>query len=617
MDRLVTLFQQLKARLTTHSEPSESTVPQVIASPAAPLVLMAGLALAVGLVFGVIGSAVWSANPPPAPTSDAVQLDPNSQDDYIIAVAEAYYLDQDSHLLSDRLARLHSTRIADRVQALALSYAPQRDVIAHRLAGLAVVLGSKEPSLVELNRQDQPALIAALSAQLGGVALIPPDNTPAPPTVTATATDNPTVTLPPGAGPNTTAGAAGVTPSAGTTAGAEATTPGQGNPPGPAIALNNGQSPATTTGNNSAASTPGSTLTLQRPTPAKSGPSKAAPIRAPIAARMPVTVPDYVGMPSTSIPLTARPGGCTPASQMPAVVDHTIVLCRGQQYAPFRVQGDTITIYSDSGGTAVVQGPPRGFAITATGNNIAIVGVHIAAATDPGDLNSWLCLYDACGYQGAPPHGAIGYGGGILLDNATNSAVTSAVVSGGTTGVVVSHGSNNILFNNNFSELNGWGILLLYTANNYLVANTTNHVNRACTDPGGNYLQSGCESSGIAAIQASSSLFFNNHCERSGNCIYASGVGGFASNNNQFFNNYCAGASANCYEVTFSQGNRFDYNVATTDPNTGDVCIYPFWIGGSTVQFGSHNQWNCKFSAQFSLNQSQKDTNIPTNIQGY
>ncbi len=607
--RLVALLQRFRTRVAAPSRPPESAVPEVIASPSAPFLLIAVLALAVGLLFGIIGGALWNNNRTRPQTTGTIQLNPASQDDYIIAVAEAYYLDQDLQLVADRLNRLHAPDISARVEALALSYAPQRDVIAHRLAGLAVVLGSNNPVLVQLNHEEQAAILAALSAQLGGVTLLPADDTPTPPGIALNAPDSATVALVPAGQPGNTRVAIAATPAPGT-APATSEPPSIDHPEA-------GQSIDTTHDKDSPGVSPGSARTARRSTPTGAAPAQAAPLRAPIVARMPVNIPGYVGMPSTSISLTARPGGCTPASQMPSVVNHSIALCPGQQYAPFRVQGENITIYGDSAGTAVVRAPPRGYGITASGNNIAIIAVHVAAATDPGDLNTWLCLYDGCGYKGAPPHGALGYGGGILLDNATNSGVASTVVSGGTTGVAVSHGSNNVLLNNNLSELNGWGILLLYTANNYFVGNTTNHVNRPCTDPDGNYLQSGCESSGIAAIQVNNSLFYNNHCERSGNCIYASGVGGFSSNNNQFFNNYCAGASANCYEVTFSQGNRFDYNMATTANDTGDLCIYPFWIGGSIVKFGPHNSWNCKFSAQYSLNQSQKDTNAPTNIEGF
>ncbi len=198
-----------------------------------------------------------------------------------------------------------------------------------------------------------------------------------------------------------------------------------------------------------------------------------------------------------------------------------------------------------------------------------------------------------------------------MLDHTTNASVVNSTVSGGTIGVASVGGSNNNIVNNNLSNLNGWGVLLISTNHEYIVANTLNHVTRACTDPDGNYLQSGCESSGLAAIQVQANLFASNHCEESANCYYASGDGGYSSNNNKFFNNYCAGASANCFEVTFSQGNQFDYNVATNQ------CVYPFWIGGSSVQFGSHNQWNCKFSADKAFRESQQNTKPATDIQGF
>ena len=291
---------------------------------------------------------------------------------------------------------------------------------------------------------------------------------------------------------------------------------------------------------------------------------------------------------------------------MPASVNRTIALCAGQEYAPFLVNGDAITIYGEG---ARVRAAPRGFGITARGSNIAIIGVSVSAATASEDLNTWLCMYDSCNFKNWSGRGGVGYGGGILLDHTTNAAVANATVSGGTIGVASWGGANNKIVNNNLSNLNGWGVLLIATNQNYIVGNTLNDVNRACITPDGDYLQSGCESSGLAAIRAQANIIASNHCERAANCFYAAGDGGHSSNNNKFFNNYCAAAANNCFEVTFSQGNQFDYNTAT------EKCDYPFWISGSRVSIGTHNKWNCSHSANKAFDDSRQATNAPTQME--
>jgi Periplasmic copper-binding protein (NosD) len=330
-----------------------------------------------------------------------------------------------------------------------------------------------------------------------------------------------------------------------------------------------------------------------------------------------VNLPDYVNAAAPSIPYNATPSKCTPATQMPDVVDRTITLCADQVYTPFRVDGSHITIYGDAGGTASIHAPARAFGITVTGSDITITGVHIEADTDPADMNIWLCLYENCTYKGKRVRGAATYGGGILLDHTTNVTVVSSTVSKGTIGVASVHGSNNKIINNNLSNLNGWGAFLSWSDNNAVVGNTLNNVTRSCMGPDGASFTTGCESAGIAAVKAQANLIVNNHCERSSNCVYASGDGGFSSNNNKFFNNYCAASPHNCYEITFSSGNKFDYNVATSDPNSGAKCTYPFWISGSTVEFGQHNNWNCKFTAKQAFTDSQHATQVNTSASGF
>jgi hypothetical protein len=631
--------------ITAHS--LEDHLPRLITAHSLEnrhLALITALSLAVGLVYGVLAGALLAANRagstdvPAERLYAVVRLDQSAQDDFIIAVAEAYAGDHDLQLARDRLARLHSANIAVRVENLARDYSLQYDVIASQLAGLAVGLGSRNTVLVALSMVATPTLVTPNAAPaVSPDAAITDAPLSAPPFARGddggSATPSAPLSPPPlltGDGGRSATPAPLSPPSLPTGDGGGSATPAPLSPPPLSTGDDGGSAnaaplsaPPLRRGDGGGSAT----AVTQKPAGADAKPS--APTRVPAlnakpdsakqaaVRRIPVSLPDYVGAPSFSIPLNAPPSACTPALQLPRMVDRTIALCPNQVYPPFRVNGTNITIYGDPGGSARIHAPGRGFGITVDGRNITITGVHIEADTAPADLKTWLCLYENCDFKTGSVRGGIGYGGGILLDNTTNVAVLSSSVSRGTVGVAVVRGSNNKIANSNLSNLNGWGALLLFTNGNALVGNTLNHVTRDCVDPDGDYFQSGCESAGIAAIQADSNLIVSNHCEHSSNCIYASGDGGYGSNNNKIFNNYCAAAPNNCFEITFASGNRFDYNVATSDPNTGDKCIYPFWISGSTVGFGQHNTWNCKYSADKAFKDSQHATNASTDMRGF
>lgn len=355
------------------------------------------------------------------------------------------------------------------------------------------------------------------------------------------------------------------------------------------------------------------------PAPSNTLPIPLAPLpSALVASTLPVGLPGYVGEAAFDIPLTARPAQCTPPALMPANVTRSTALCPGLTYGAFHVTGNNLTIFGDP--SAVILAPPRDFGITVTGSNVTIANVRVAAVTHPADVGKWLCIYEACTYNTMYQHetvrGGIGYGGGILLQNNSNSAVVNSVVSGGTVGVASVRSVNNKIVNNNLSALNGWGALIVFTDHNYVVGNITNDVNRGCVGPDGFFYQSGCESAGIACVGCQDSVIVSNHCERAGNCYYATGEGGLASNNNKFFDDYCAAASNNCFEITYSTGNQFDYNTATFDPFTQQGCTYPFWIAGSIVYFGRHNTWACTRPLQRAIKDSQDATDAPTEVRG-
>lgn len=526
---------------------------------------LAPLALIAGLAWGFILAQTFLT--PPAPQS--IQLSSAEQNDYIIMVAEAYAMDRNVPLAQQRLARLNDPQTTQRIIALAQEYASQQDYIAQRLALLAVAAGSKDKTLI--------ALAATLTA---------PTFTP---TLTPTATHTPTVapTVP-------------------------TRTPRPTNTPAPTNTLAPNYIVIT--------NTPTATYTPRPPTATPTPiietederPAVIIPIPVKLVAqKISLDVPAYTNFPSAEIRLVARPKVCTPASQMPTVISRTTLLCPNETYAPFTIQGNNLTLYGDTAKTALIQGAPRQFALTLNGNNIVVDGVRVAGATHENDLNQWLCLYPRCPYT-PEIGGAQGYGGGILLKNTSNAAILNSTFSGGTTGVYVYRGYSNKIFDNSFSDQNGWGIMLMQTRSDYIVGNKFARINRACTGLDNIYHANGCESSALAMTHVNNVLALDNTCRRVSNCYYANGDGGYGSSYIKFYNNYCAGAKNNCFEATYGLGHEFDYNKAEADTEFGDQCDYPFWIGGSTAYFGPNNSWHCLHDYDMSVNDSRAKSHQAT-----
>lgn len=531
------------------------------------IALTALSAVAAGLVIGILAARAWLI-PTPVPV---VTFDRAQEDDYILMVAEAYALDRSIPLAQHRLARLNDPRTNERIIELAERYAPYGDFVAQRLALLAVAAGGKQPQLVALavtavaappRTDEQP--VAPTAA---------PTPTPLPPTRVAYVPPPPTATLE------------------------------------PVYIVVTGEPTRT----------PTPRPKTWTPTPIveteEERPATVAPMPLKLAAlKLPVNLPEYVKMPSFEMRLAARPKVCTPPDQMPPEVTTTIMLCAGQVYAPFVVKGNNLTIYGDPDKTALVKGEPRRYAITVIGTNVSIVGVHVEGATHPADLDRWLCLYPSCPFEPPEVGGALGYGGGILLKNTANAVVYDSQFNGGTVGVVSDRGYSNKLVNNTFSDLNGWGALLMRTRSDYVVGNKFARINRGCIGLDNVYHPTGCESAGLAITHSTGTVVVDNHCRVTSNCYYANGDGGYGSKDLKFYNNHCAAARNNCFEVTFSTGGEFDYNTATYDAEAGESCDYPFWIGGSTVYFGEHNSWNCVHDYETALNDSRNGANQPTDL---
>jgi len=528
--------------------------------------ILALVLLVAGLAWSFILAQYWLA--PPAP--QIVQLSPAEQNDYIIMVAEAYAVDHDVPLAQQRLARLNDPQTTQRIIALAQEYAPQQDYIAQRLALLAVAAGSKDKTLV--------ALAATLVAPTFTPTFTPtPTNTRTPSPTVPTRTPQPTHTLVPNYVVITN------TPT-------ETHTPTMTYTPRPPTW------------------TPTPIIETEDERPAVIVP---IPIKF-VSQKISLDLPPYVNFPSAEIRLTTRPKICTHANQMPQVISRTTLLCPNETYAPFEIEGNNLTLYGDAAKTALIQGAPRQYALTVNGSNIVIDGVRVEGKTSDNDLNQWLCLYPRCPYT-PEIGGARGYGGGILLKNTSNAAVLNSDFFGGTTGVYVYRGFSNKIFDNTFSDHNGWGVMLMQTRNDYIVGNHFARINRSCNGLDQVYHSNGCESSALAMTHVNNVLVHDNTCRRVSNCYYANGDGGYGSSYIKFYNNYCAGAKNNCFEATYGLGHEFDYNKAEADNEFGDQCDYPFWIGGSTAYFGPNNSWNCLHDYDTSVNDSRGKSNRPTN----
>lgn len=520
------------------------------------VILLALIAVLAGLGIGYLVAQFWLV--PSAP--QIIQLGRGEQDDYILMVAEAYAVDRNIPLAQQRLARLNDPRTTERIISLAQEYAPQQDYVAQRLALLAVAAGSKDQSLVSL-----------------AATLVAPTFTP---TFTNTPTETPTST--------------------------------------PTVPTNTPR-PTNTLAPNYVVitNTPTNTRTPTRtPTPIIETEDERPEVIQPIpikfvTQKIAIDVPKYAAVAPAEIRLTTRPKNCTPAKRMPEVVTQTTLLCPNETYQPFSIEGNNLTLYGDAKKTALVLGAPREYAITVNGSNIVIDGVHVEGATHDNDLNQWLCLYPRCPFT-PEIGGAQGYGGGILLKNTSNAAVINSQFNGGTTGVFIYRGFSNKIFNNTFSDHNGWGIMMLQTRSDYVVENKFARINRSCDGLDNVYHSNGCESSGLAMTRVRDVLVYDNNCRRVSNCYYANGDGGYGSGGVKFYNNYCAGAKNNCFEATFGLAHEFDYNTAEADTEYGDKCDYPFWIGGSTAYFGPNNKWDCLHDYDTSVLESSMKSEQPT-----
>ncbi|MGB8647945.1 MAG: hypothetical protein WCF84_22110 [Anaerolineae bacterium] len=340
-----------------------------------------------------------------------------------------------------------------------------------------------------------------------------------------------------------------------------------------------------------------------------------APDRANLAAnRLTVSLPPGADRSVLSLAVPGAPADCTHAYAVSGIISSSIKLCANEIYPPLHVIGSGVAIYGDATHSAVVTSGGRQFAVTVEGSYNLVEGLTVQAGADAADLGAWLCQYDECIFPTQPRrtviNGGLIYGGGILLKG-SYSVVHGVTVHGGTIGVATVNGTGNAVLDNQLNDLNGWGSFNIGSVASYYVGNSLDRENHGCTTPDGYKFLHGCETAGWVCLGCQNNVVARNHCAGSANCFYMSGERGLASNHNRLLANYCAGATDNCFELTFSQGNLLRDNITTSDPVTGAACKYPFWIGGSTVYFQG-NSWQCGLDADKALADAVASTTVPT-----
>lgn len=322
-----------------------------------------------------------------------------------------------------------------------------------------------------------------------------------------------------------------------------------------------------------------------------------------------ILYPGELGIPPLALEVVLPPGACTPPDAIGVVITQSIKLCPNATYRPLNVSGSRIGIFQDDANTAVVKSDGRSFAITAVGDHLLFQGLKIQATTDPQDRGKWVCAFSKCKFGDVFVEGGPVYGGGISISG-SYAIVKDVTITGGTIGVALLEGNDDFLINNKLLFQTGWASYNRYPQRTQFLGNQFNWANRDCRGPDGVYYSQGCETAGWICISCVDVLLLNNECKHGGNCYYVSGDGGTPSYNVKFIANTCYAAPNNCFEATFSKGIYFERNVARKDPNSGENCNYPFWIGGSQVLFGKGNDWACLVSPNTAKTRS--DAAAPT-----
>jgi hypothetical protein len=153
------------------------------------LIILAFVGLIGGLMIGLWAG--WIAWPVQVSNVDVSDLNPSSQDEYVVLVASDYAFDQNLDRARQRLALLHDSAISVRVATLAKQDAAQDEPYAAALAALAVALGSTDNDIALIATTATPTIT---NTPLPTRTLLPSITPIATSTIAATATLTPTHT---------------------------------------------------------------------------------------------------------------------------------------------------------------------------------------------------------------------------------------------------------------------------------------------------------------------------------------------------------------------------------------------------------------------------------------
>lgn len=152
-------------------------------------------------------------------------------------------------------------------------------------------------------------------------------------------------------------------------------------------------------------------------------------------------------------------------------------------------------------------------------------------------------------------------GGGIRVNNTTDSQILSNTTVHQAIGIDVRYSSGVVVRSNTSSDNSAWGINFLRTVNSEASGNTTTDNVRKCTWGAGT-VGFGCDAGGIVVQDGSSgNLIANNNVNgRNGNGVFIKAHALPCGNNNTIIGNTITSVLYNSVELSFCTGNKVNNN---------------------------------------------------------
>ncbi len=194
--------------------------------------------------------------------------------------------------------------------------------------------------------------------------------------------------------------------------------------------------------------------------------------------------------------------------------------------------------------------------------NLTIRGCVVSDNTNPLDAG-WLPDIEAPVEEG--------FGGGIYLLRARNSAIENNLTANNFNGISLVRSEHNVIAGNHASHCGNVGIYLMKSSHNEVIDNQAEHCIRYTdrfwcdtADSAGILLEDGSNHNRIAG----------NSLRYSGDGFFIRGSGGEPSNDNLISRNDASFSPNNAFEAVFCSGNVFEENIA-------NFSNYGFWLGYS------------------------------------